>query len=622
MEEGKRRSDCPLLVVDFHDKKFVSSLRDLIQNFDKATTQELFILVIWNSTDIDLRSVMRIKSHHLIRITQSHTRFLNSQGDAAKMINHWTPACVVLVDGGISFGPKELHYFVEKFREYESTMILCSQGLRLFPHKPFADTTAFWTSGRYIEYYNKGQTDREVHLFVQNRGCTLFPTLVLTQSLISSEQFSSREKWDNIGDFQISLIAQQKMKTHIWKVQLNINDGNNTDYFPSFPTYVLEELGDFYQRLRRTCWPDGTFWPILPKESIGVRSKSKIWSEGIHGLNMSAEPVPLDFDAARAYGTSVVRFGATNDAKDLGFLINDIPDGNLETDRVHLELSLERLRNSVISAGESGLKVILTLCDLPGRRFRDSTDDRMWQSEKCRQRIANLWGSIAEGLADLSDFIVGFDIINEPFTPDDKDLSFYCDMSPSYKDKLHDLYVRALKAIRAVDKETMVIVESSFWASPRTVPFITPLDDPHVVYSFHFYAPSLYTFRHENHGQFSYPGKVPKWRKDKWADAWPVWNEHKIREVIQPVVKWQKENSIQSSMIFVGEFGVSREVPGALQYLLDTMNMWEENGWSWCLFSFRDNEWDAMDYELGENKTNQIDRKPSEMMKTIAKYLY
>lgn len=537
------------------------------------------------------------------------------------MVSYWAPTCVVLIDCGVSFAPEELRYFIKKFKEYACSVILCSQGLRLFPHKPDVNASEFWTSRRYIAYYDNRQCDREVHLFEQNGGCCLFPTRTLIQSLISSEHLK-HEKWENTGDFQMSLIAQKEMNTHIWKVQLNVGEGKDAEYFPSFTTNVLLELVDFYQRLRRTCWPDDIFSPILPKESIATRRKSVIWSEGFHGLNMSAEPVDLDFDAARAYGASVVRFGATNDAKDLSFLINDIPDGNLETDKAHLDLNLDRLRNSVKSAGKSGLKVILTLCDLPGRRFRDNTDDRMWKSAKCRQRIASLWGEIAEGLADLHDVIVGFDIINEPFTPVDNDLSFYCAMSNEYQDELQDLYARSLKAIRAVDKETMVIVESHFWASPRTVPFITPFDDPRVVYSFHFYAPSLYTFRHENHGQFSYPGRVPKWKRDPWTDAWPVWNEHKIREVIEPVVKWQKENSIHPSMIFVGEFGVTREVPGALQYLLDVMNIWEENGWSWCLFSFRDNEWDAMDYELGESKINQIDRKPSEMMKTIATHLY
>jgi hypothetical protein len=52
----------------------------------------------------------------------------------------------------------------------------------------------------------------------------------------------------------------------------------------------------------------------------------------------------------------------------------------------------------------------------------------------------------------------------------------------------------------------------------------------------------------------------------------------------------------------VGEFGCSRKVEGVEKYLSDLIEIFNKNGWHWSFYSYREDVWDGMDYELGTGK--------------------
>jgi hypothetical protein len=39
--------------------------------------------------------------------------------------------------------------------------------------------------------------------------------------------------------------------------------------------------------------------------------------------------------------------------------------------------------------------------------------------------------------------------------------------------------------------------------------------------------------------------------------------------------------------------------PGAADYLKDLMDIFNQNRWHWAFYSFREDTWDGMDYEIG-----------------------
>ena len=83
---------------------------------------------------------------------------------------------------------------------------------------------------------------------------------------------------------------------------------------------------------------------------------------------------------------------------------------------------------------------------------------------------------------------------------------------------------------------------------------------------------------------------------------------------------WQIAHRIADQNIFVGECGVCREVAGAQRYLFDVLDVLAEFRWSWAVFAFRDTEWDAMNYELGNKLQNMLPTEVSEFFVRLKSY--
>ena len=82
------------------------------------------------------------------------------------------------------------------------------------------------------------------------------------------------------------------------------------------------------------------------------------------------------------------------------------------------------------------------------------------------------------------------------------------------------------------------------------------------------------------------------------------WNEEALNEFLDPVSTWQKEFQVPASRMFVGEFGCNRTSKGAEKYLEHLVRIFDTHGWHWAFYSFREDCWDSMDYELGVGELN------------------
>jgi hypothetical protein len=126
------------------------------------------------------------------------------------------------------------------------------------------------------------------------------------------------------------------------------------------------------------------------------------------------------------------------------------------------------------------------------------------------------------------------------------------------------------------------------------------LRDKKVIYSFHMAEPWVYTTRRINQGRYSYPGVVPVGNEVDGKRKEIDWNAAELERFLAPVAEWQRKYKIPSSRIFVGEFGCSRSVAGAAEYLGDLINVFERHGWHWAFYQFRaDGTWTERDYEYG-----------------------
>lgn len=174
----------------------------------------------------------------------------------------------------------------------------------------------------------------------------------------------------------------------------------------------------------------------------------------------------------------------------------------------------------------------------------------------------------------------GYDIMNEPHSrvlnPGD----------PSYYETAGEI----IKAIRAIDPETPIVVEPDGMGGEELLRFLPIFPYPNIFYSIHMYTPGDYTHQldRDKAHYLSYPTEK--------------WNKTYLKErLLDRVVRYQKATNAK---IFVGEFSCPRWAPGAETYLRDVTELMEEFGWSWTYHAFRESDmWSV------EHNTDPHDKK-------------
>ncbi|MFQ5599461.1 MAG: glycoside hydrolase family 5 protein [Candidatus Krumholzibacteriia bacterium] len=335
--------------------------------------------------------------------------------------------------------------------------------------------------------------------------------------------------------------------------------------------------------------------------------KLEYWSEPRRGANWFNEvPTREWLEAARAAGIAVVRLAPNKWAtEERDFLIGDADqyDGLVERD---LEMLLEVLDQ----AHAAGVGVVLTTLSLPGARWRQHNemrlDPRLWRDPGFLPQAAALWRDLAARLAGHP-AVVGYNILNEPvperatgfdgWEPRDL-LEWYSRVEGTPAD-LNRFNASVVQAIREVDPDTPIVLDSGSWGSPAAIAYLRPLADERVLYSFHMYEPFVYTNKKANGGRFDYPGKIVSEAGGGRARLEIDLNANTLEAILRPVVEWQERHEVPANRVFAGEFGCHRTTGGAGRYLEDVIEIFDAHGWHWAFYSFREDTWDGMDYELG-----------------------
>ena len=236
--------------------------------------------------------------------------------------------------------------------------------------------------------------------------------------------------------------------------------------------------------------------------------------------------------------------------------------------------NLSKLDLAVKAAEKAGLYVVLTCREGPGRADFNRSDE-IWRDAAAQDAYVRMWRQIAEHYRGRAS-IVGYDLMCEPH-PDKEANRPLGDWSALAK--------RITAAIREVDANTPILVNSIGWAYPTEFESLHPTGDPRTVYVVHMYDPHYYTHQKPDDKR-AYPGfRLPD------EDS-IVWDRAAIESRLAPVRAFEGKHRVP---IFVGEFGCARYAPGADEWLRDQMNLYERYGWSWAYWAFR--EWDVMDIE-------------------------
>lgn len=240
-----------------------------------------------------------------------------------------------------------------------------------------------------------------------------------------------------------------------------------------------------------------------------------------------------------------------------------------------LDGRLAELDQALVACRRYGLKVVIDLHSPPGGRYENG-DLAIFHEAAYQTHFIALWEKIARRYQGNS-AVWGYDLINEPAQtqPPPAGVADYLGAQ-----------VLAAKAIRAIDPQIPMFIESAQWDSPAAYRDLEPVAIPNVIYEVHMYAP---------HG-FTHQGVRGPWTPTAYpgAIAGAEWNKERIRRELQPVRDFQRAYNVH---VYVGEFSAIRWAPGAERYLRDCIEVFEEYGWDWSYHAYR--EWDGWSVEHG-----------------------
>ena len=342
----------------------------------------------------------------------------------------------------------------------------------------------------------------------------------------------------------------------------------------------------------------------LLTEALIAHPKIEFWNQQRKGANcFNVNSQEQWFIAAQDLGLDWVRLTYSKwKGQKRDFLM-----GNADHFTGIVQQDLAKLIQVLDWAHQHDIKVVLTPLGLPGNRWRQNNnmrpDLRLWQDKAYWQQAAQFWSELAASLKDHP-AIVAYNIINEP-TPEkgtglaeDGPAERYLSWYQTYRGTSHDLpafYETVIQAIREKDTETPIMLDGGWYAQPGAFVHWPRIKDNKILYSFHMYEPYQFT-SHKNFREqrkLEYPGKVA------YAGKQMDWNRQQIENYFTPFFAWAEARGISNNRLVNGEFGCYRRNQGCQAYLSDVISVLNGHNLHWAFYSFREDEWDGMDYEVG-----------------------
>jgi len=161
----------------------------------------------------------------------------------------------------------------------------------------------------------------------------------------------------------------------------------------------------------------------------------------------------------------------------------------LFTDEDYMELSsqqdgFQRIDQLISWCRQAGLYLILDMHDCPGSQTGDNIDDGygypwLFESEQSQQLFCDIWQRIAKRYAK-EPVILGYELMNEP-------IAHYFENKDELNARLEPLYKRAVRAIRQVDRNHVILLGGARWNSDFFM-FNDWTFDNNIMYTCHRYG--------------------------------------------------------------------------------------------------------------------------------------
>jgi hypothetical protein len=228
-------------------------------------------------------------------------------------------------------------------------------------------------------------------------------------------------------------------------------------------------------------------------------------------------------------------------------------------------------------------------------------DGTVWSDSEAQEAWAGMWRYTAERYRDR-DVVIGYHLMAEPHVninvdPSGDPAAFRAAVKGTSQD-WNDFASRIVSAIRSVDPDTPVIINSLDWANPAWFRALDPVNDRRAVYAPHFYQPNVYAGAED---PVSYPSEVIC-EGERFT-----FDRHWLLDALEPVRAFQRTYHVP---IYVSEFGSFRWRPGAVSYHGDLADIFEHLGWNYTVYAWRGDEasgFDGCNLEYGTDRGTHHD---------------
>lgn len=232
-----------------------------------------------------------------------------------------------------------------------------------------------------------------------------------------------------------------------------------------------------------------------------------------------------------------------------------------------IESGFRELNRVVELCRKYKLWALLDLHAAPGAQARDQNagsaygETFLWSYKDFMARTVALWKEIARRYRGDAT-IAGYNLLCEPVTDD--------------VPRLNDFYAAVIRAIREVDPDHLIVLDSNRWAKDISSLEDRLFEDPQVIPALHHYYMDDRSFARLTKYPDAMDGKIC----DRNALAATLNGKYDQRRICRPVM--------------ASEFGINRRLdqPFSAQLAItrDLVSIFEENNWGWSMWCYKDLE--------------------------------
>lgn len=142
------------------------------------------------------------------------------------------------------------------------------------------------------------------------------------------------------------------------------------------------------------------------------------------------------------------------------------------------ERGFNYIDNCITWCKKYNLGIVLDLHHAPGYIFDSLDENTLFDDPEMQKRFTAIWQEFATRYLKEGENVI-FELLNEVV---DKDSS-----------RWNTLAHKTIKAIREIDQDRVIIFGGNYYNSIYELKNIEIIDDPNVVYTFHYYLPLLFT---------------------------------------------------------------------------------------------------------------------------------